>query len=104
MLIDVLRSSAESWAARGKPFFAVFIDPARALPLPSAFHREMKLPLSVLVVVHTAQREVLLLERAARPGFWQSVTGSLERPTSRSRRRRRASCARRPGSTPPPAG
>jgi dATP pyrophosphohydrolase len=38
----------------------------------------MKLPLSVLVVVHTAQREVLLLERAVRPGFWQSVTGSLE--------------------------
>jgi 8-oxo-dGTP pyrophosphatase MutT (NUDIX family) len=40
----------------------------------------MKLPLSVLVVVHTAEREVLLLERAARPGFWQSVTGSLDRP------------------------
>jgi dihydroneopterin triphosphate diphosphatase len=40
----------------------------------------MKLPLSVLVVVHTAEREVLLLERAARPGFWQSVTGSLEHP------------------------
>jgi dATP pyrophosphohydrolase len=39
----------------------------------------MKLPLSVLVVVHTAELEVLLLERAARPGFWQSVTGSLER-------------------------
>jgi dATP pyrophosphohydrolase len=39
----------------------------------------MKLPLSVLVVVHTAEMEVLLLERAARPGFWQSVTGSLER-------------------------
>ena len=38
-----------------------------------------KLPLSVLVVVHTADLEVLLLERAARPGFWQSVTGSLER-------------------------
>ena len=37
-----------------------------------------KLPLSVLVVVHTAGREVLLLERAARAGFWQSVTGSLE--------------------------
>ena len=37
----------------------------------------MKLPRSVLVVVHTAEREVLLLERAARPGFWQSVTGSL---------------------------
>ena len=40
----------------------------------------MKLPLSVLVVVHTAEMEVLLLERAQRPGFWQSVTGSLERP------------------------
>lgn len=38
-----------------------------------------KLPVSVLVVVHTARREVLLLERAARPGFWQSVTGSLDR-------------------------
>jgi dATP pyrophosphohydrolase len=39
----------------------------------------MKLPFSVLVVVHTAAREVLLLERAARAGFWQSVTGSLDR-------------------------
>jgi dihydroneopterin triphosphate diphosphatase len=38
-----------------------------------------KLPLSVLVVVHTEALEVLLLERAARPGFWQSVTGSLDR-------------------------
>ncbi len=38
-----------------------------------------KLPVSVLVVLHTAGREVLLLERAARPGFWQSVTGSLDR-------------------------
>ena len=38
-----------------------------------------KLPVSVLVLVHTAEREVLLLERAARTGFWQSVTGSLDR-------------------------
>lgn len=38
-----------------------------------------KLPVSVLVVVHTAARDVLLLERAARAGFWQSVTGSLDR-------------------------
>jgi dATP pyrophosphohydrolase len=38
-----------------------------------------KLPVSVLVVVHTAEREVLLLERAMRAGFWQSVTGSLDR-------------------------
>lgn len=39
-----------------------------------------KLPVSVLVVVHSAAGEVLLLERAARAGFWQSVTGSLDRP------------------------
>lgn len=39
-----------------------------------------KLPVSVLVVVHTAELEVLLLERSLRPGYWQSVTGSLDRP------------------------
>lgn len=39
-----------------------------------------KLPLSVLVVVHTAELEVLLLERTLRPGYWQSVTGSLDSP------------------------
>ena len=38
-----------------------------------------KLPVSVLVVIHTPALEVLLLERAGRPGLWQSVTGSLER-------------------------
>jgi dihydroneopterin triphosphate diphosphatase len=37
-----------------------------------------KLPVSVLVVVHTADLEVLLLERASRAGYWQSVTGSLD--------------------------
>ena len=37
-----------------------------------------KLPESVLVVVHTTQLDVLLLERALQPGFWQSVTGSRE--------------------------
>jgi dihydroneopterin triphosphate diphosphatase len=37
-----------------------------------------KIPESVLVVVHTARLDVLLLERAAQPGLWQSVTGSRE--------------------------
>jgi dATP pyrophosphohydrolase len=37
-----------------------------------------KHPESVLVVVHTPALEVLLIERAANPGFWQSVTGSRE--------------------------
>ena len=36
-----------------------------------------KIPISVLVVIHTQALEVLLLERADRPGFWQSVTGSV---------------------------
>ena len=39
VLIDVLLSSAETWAARRKPFFAVFVDPARALPLPDLFRQ-----------------------------------------------------------------
>jgi dATP pyrophosphohydrolase len=38
-----------------------------------------KLPVSVLVVIHTAALDVLLLERASRAGYWQSVTGSLDR-------------------------
>lgn len=37
-----------------------------------------KTPVSVLVVIHTPTLEVLLLERARHPGFWQSVTGSQE--------------------------
>ena len=37
-----------------------------------------KIPVSVLVVIHTRDLEVLLLERADRPGFWQSVTGSQD--------------------------
>jgi dATP pyrophosphohydrolase len=35
-----------------------------------------KIPVSTLVVIHTPKLEVLLLERADHPGFWQSVTGS----------------------------
>lgn len=36
-----------------------------------------KRPESVLVVIHTAQGEVLRLLRREPPDFWQSVTGSL---------------------------
>jgi len=39
-----------------------------------------KIPESVLVVIHTDALDVLLLERADRPGFWQSVTGSKDAP------------------------
>jgi dATP pyrophosphohydrolase len=37
-----------------------------------------KIPVSVLVVIHTADGQVLLIERADAPGFWQSVTGSQD--------------------------
>ena len=39
-----------------------------------------KIPESVLVVIHTVDLDVLLIERADRSGFWQSVTGSLDHP------------------------
>lgn len=38
-----------------------------------------KIPVSVLVVIHTPDLQVLVLERSNAPGFWQSVTGSLDR-------------------------
>jgi dATP pyrophosphohydrolase len=38
-----------------------------------------KIPESVLVLIHTDDLQVLLLERADHPGFWQSVTGSRDR-------------------------
>ena len=37
-----------------------------------------KIPVSVLVVIHTPALQILLIERARNPGFWQSVTGSLD--------------------------
>lgn len=37
-----------------------------------------KIPVSTLVVIHTPALDVLLLERADHPGFWQSVTGSQD--------------------------
>jgi len=37
-----------------------------------------KIPESVLVVIHTVDLDVLVIERADRPGFWQSVTGSKD--------------------------
>ena len=42
--------------------------------------KKSKIPVSVLVVIHTPALEILLIERAARPGYWQSVTGSIDHP------------------------
>ncbi|HEY0847104.1 MAG TPA: dihydroneopterin triphosphate diphosphatase [Noviherbaspirillum sp.] len=41
-------------------------------------NKPYKIPESVLVVIHTADLEVLLIERADKPGYWQSVTGSKD--------------------------
>ena len=52
--------------------------------------RPPKIPESVLVVIYTAELEVLLIERADKPGFWQSVTGSkdsLDEPHAETARR-----------------
>jgi dihydroneopterin triphosphate diphosphatase len=51
---------------------------------------QFKVPESVLVVIHTAELQTLLLERVDHPGFWQSVTGSLVDPHEAWR----AACAR----------
>ena len=37
-----------------------------------------KTPISALVLIHTADLQVLIMERADKTGFWQSVTGSVE--------------------------
>ena len=42
--------------------------------------KPFKIPESVLVVIHTAALDVLLIERADKPGYWQSVTGSKDAP------------------------
>lgn len=42
--------------------------------------RPYKIPESVLVVIHDPQMHVLLIERADRSGYWQSVTGSKDEP------------------------
>ena len=40
--------------------------------------KQYKTPISTLVLIHTADLQVLIMERADKAGFWQSVTGSLE--------------------------
>ncbi len=51
--------------------------------------KPLKIPISVLVLVHTQALDVLLIERTGVDGFWQSVTGSCERdepPVAAARR------------------
>lgn len=43
-------------------------------------NKPYKIPESVLVVIHTSDLDVLLIERVDKPGYWQSVTGSKDTP------------------------
>jgi dihydroneopterin triphosphate diphosphatase len=67
---------------RGRPGGALFFDCSgysRSGQSTLSQARAFKIPQSVLVVIHTPALEVLLIERADAPGFWQSVTGSKDR-------------------------
>jgi dATP pyrophosphohydrolase len=52
----------------------------RAMHYPKQMSAPHKIPESVLVVIYTSGLEVLLIERADHPGYWQSVTGSKDTP------------------------
>jgi dATP pyrophosphohydrolase len=61
---------------RARFFAPFFLVAASALSVT----QPPKIPESVLVVIHTAELEVLLIERADHVGYWQSVTGSKDAP------------------------
>jgi dihydroneopterin triphosphate diphosphatase len=54
------------------------LEPPEPAPPRERAQSSFRRPESVLVVIYTAAGEFLLLERRRPPGFWQSVTGSLE--------------------------
>ncbi|HWS69166.1 MAG TPA: dihydroneopterin triphosphate diphosphatase [Steroidobacteraceae bacterium] len=54
------------------------LEPPQPAASPESARSSVRRPESVLIVIYTAAGEFLLLERRRPPGFWQSVTGSLE--------------------------
>ena len=75
-IIDLLGDVIAEWHDRDTPFWVVLDHPhadVRVLPA-----RLTKRPQSVLVLIHSPDNDILLIERAKHPGFWQSVTGSIE--------------------------
>lgn len=52
--------------------------PTPSIPSISNTPKPFKIPRSTLIVIYTPALEVLLIERADRVGFWQSVTGSQD--------------------------
>ncbi len=81
LVLEILAVAAKYWSGRQKVFVALLDADTRgervveSLPVTAAAY---KIPVSVLVVIYTEELDVLLLERADRPGFWQSVTGSQD--------------------------
>ncbi len=77
-LINVLQAACDARSEDG-PGLSILLDyPAPGLANWPITIKPAKLPVSVLVVIYTSDLDVLLLERAAHPGLWQSVTGSRE--------------------------
>lgn len=50
-------------------------DAAQSSALPP---KTYKIPISALVLIHSIDGQVLVLQRTDRPDYWQSVTGSLD--------------------------
>lgn len=48
------------------------------MPVHNCNKKSDKTPISALVLIHTPDLQVLIMERADKAGFWQSVTGSIE--------------------------
>ena len=78
--LDIFTAAAAYWRAQ-HGIVMVLLDPEvsanlKLNSLPGPVATAYKIPISVLALIHTPDLQVLLLERADRPGFWQSVTGS----------------------------
>jgi dihydroneopterin triphosphate diphosphatase len=58
-----------------RAFFSPTINERKRIAMTATHY---KIPESVLVVIHTSAMDVLLIERADKQGFWQSVTGSKD--------------------------
>jgi dATP pyrophosphohydrolase len=75
-ILDVLGDVATEWRDRGQPCLIALDHPHAGIDARPV--RASKRPQSVLVLIHSPQNDILLIERTRHPGFWQSVTGSIE--------------------------
>lgn len=78
ILLDVLRLASKNRSEEGLGLSVLIDYPATGVGNWPEIAKPAKQPVSVLVVIYTRDQDVLLLERAAHPDLWQSVTGSRE--------------------------